>query len=848
MSVTNITTTVDATNWPSIQKVAAQTPTAGTPGSATDENLLVIGTFTVPNNAASIFIFTKCLLALNGAGNRLSVSGSGKLNLVDSVARISGNGATRVNNYFTELTRSKIIGDGSQSGTKFIYTLAGANIQDAEFVNIHVHELSGTPTTWKASYSGCTLNILNWSNGDMSLTDITLGSTPSGFIAWLGSGSAANRFRFRDCTMAFTTVSLAVQSGVVLDRKCFRYWSISEQLLSGASPVQDAVIIYRSDQTTAGVQAEISRYTSDSNGRISGGKHYQMVQYIIDAGTSRATGISEPSSVRDYTIATVANFREIRSYGHDPLGNIAFDLTAKAGDSATGSYVNLYLITDDYLAGISYTAAGALAATHSASTLTMTGALTLVQLYASRKAYWRLTDSVLFGSTSGDIWDLGALNISSTFVLAPDAKLKEIKTSGSITLTSPTVLRYSGTGSATITDTPENAVFDGLASVIVAGTTPVVTTVKNSAQGLLITAPGSYDVSAWTFSGNTADVTVADGTGAVTIVTGGATLTVNQGTGNTVTIDNLIDTTFTVSPAGGTFALIDATKFKVNGLLGVYTSHAAGQSANPGLGGGADIGKYYAVDADSNGVREEHGYWDGAAWQIWALGNLRQHAVLSSSLGGAGAAASFVVRLPPGSQWRWLYDALNYTPQLGAVTAGGNVVTSLVLNSSFTGISGAVYTDVLTNYLPLAALLPADSAGVMTGLVPALPAGDIERAIVFVEYMRLTLDSAEGALVTGDPLLLEIVERRVIIYDDTFRVKPLPSYPSGTKCPFGAWVQLINYTIPFAPVDANGNFVSYGETPYTIVNAATVVGRVSVAIEDKDEIKNHVTAMSAAFS
>jgi len=119
----------------------------------------------------------------------------------------------------------------------------------------------------------------------------------------------------------------------------------------------------------------------------------------------------------------------------------------------------------------------------------------------------------------------------------------------------------------------------------------------------------------------------------------------------------------------------------------------------------------------------------------------------------------------------------------------------LTFNSSFADVGQEIYTDVLTNYLPLASLMPADSNGVMTGYVPCLPYGDINRAIVFVELMRVTPASVWGALVTGNPILLEVSDKRVVIKDDTFRVYPLKSYPPKTKCHFGAFVELQNWTI-----------------------------------------------------
>ena len=372
------------------------------------------------------------------------------------------------------------------------------------------------------------------------------------------------------------------------------------------------------------------------------------------------------------------------------------------------------------------------------------------------------------------------------------------------------------------------------ASSITLSTTSIATqaTIRNSTSGLIITQPDTYNFKEWTFDSNTVDITVADNTGAVTIQTGGASLNINQGTNNTVTLDETLTWTFNVAPAGGTFTMLNTDKW--NNFLGVYVSDAAAQADNLTPASG----DYYAVDADSNDVRESHGYWDGAQWVLHASDIIAENEILAADLGGPGASSQFTVELLPGSNWKWFYDTINYTPKLNTITVSeaGSTTVELGYNPSFNGIDPAVYTDVATNYLPLASLLPANSSGTMTGQIPTLPEGDIDYALVFVELMRLTLDSGRGALVTGDPLLLEVIDRRVIVKNDTFRVVPLTSYPAGTKVFFGAYVQFENFTIDFAPVDSNGNYVAYTATPYNLVNGATMAGTVNSNIVKVDGI------------
>ena len=448
----------------------------------------------------------------------------------------------------------------------------------------------------------------------------------------------------------------------------------------------------------------------------------------------------------------------------------------------------------------------------------------------ARKAYdlmklWKLTNletptiSTLPIGRTGDTLEAGSYDV---VIDSAETEVFDFVTNTVRLKTSEFQNSISTTGAVTLEGIAEWQTITGADSLAVTGAIPAAMTLSGSTSGLVLDQAGTYDLSAWTFSGNTADVTVSASTGTVTIKTGGSALVVDDlGNGATVVIDDSVTWSFNVDPAGGTFSMLNLTKW--NNFRGVYDTHANAQIAVTS----PVSGDYYAVDSDSDGIREEHGYWDGSAWVEEAIVNLRENSVLSSDLGGAGAGASFTVDLPPNTTWRWFYDGLKVTPKVGTInvgTTGGTTTISLNENTSFDGVGSEVYTDILTNYLPLATLAPADGNGTMTGYVPALPAGDIDRALVFVEMMRLSLDSAEGALVTGDPKLVEVTSRTVIAKDDTFRVYPLDTYASGTKCPFAAYIQLQNYTIDFAPVDDNGNYVAYNTTPYALVNGATVAG------------------------
>lgn len=65
--------------------------------------------------------------------------------------------------------------------------------------------------------------------------------------------------------------------------------------------------------------------------------------------------------------------------------------------------------------------------------------------------------------------------------------------------------------------------------------------ISNSTKGLIINSAGTYDISNYNFNGNTFDVTINDSVGIVTIVTRGVSVSIDQGTGNTLTIDDSVN-------------------------------------------------------------------------------------------------------------------------------------------------------------------------------------------------------------------------------------------------------------------------------------------------------------------
>lgn len=454
--------------------------------------------------------------------------------------------------------------------------------------------------------------------------------------------------------------------------------------------------------------------------------------------------------------------------------------------------------------------------------------------------------------SSGTTVDLGSINLvidssaGTAFAVNTGSNTITIKSTTLASGSKFTSLKTTGTISYASGSTSTNATFSSASYLTFTNpaNVPTIATLSTMTQGLRITAVGTYDLSLWNFSGNTADVTVANSTGAVTIKTGGQSLNITQGTGNTVTIDNTVPYILNFTITGGTMAAQNLGKF--NAFQGVYVSHVAAQAANltPTL---AD---YYAVDADSNGVREAHGYWNGSAWIVHASAIITEHEILATSNGGAGVGATETLNLIQGETWRIYADKAGYYPNMVETTVptgGGSKDLPLSENPSTIGLTGGEYSTAAA-LVSQATLLPADSNSIMTLLIPSMTGQTANVHYAFVELMRSSLENARGALAASNAFCVEVDNYIVRLRDDTLRVKPLVSHPPGTRSMFEVPLVLENYTIDLNPVDANGNYVCVSLFPRQVIIGGTVLGRVAINTDDKNEIKNYATAMNAAFN
>ena len=838
MSVTNLTHTL--TNGTRVVSTALSS-TVALPISASDEQITFItgGSLTAVSGAK--WTFTRCIVFSNNIGYATTVASGGEGELIDS--QMITLATARRDQQFSKLENSRYIeAGGLKAGA--IYTRPNAVLKNAVLDGCGWWEIAGVPSVvFNFTCQNMSYGFLNWNAGRIDLFGFSAinMSTADG---WINS----NQIVYLWNKGTFDRTKLNMGAGYNYFEGVTASWEFQEKLT--AAKQSGALLIYR-ESYDGGAQTERARYTTDANGRLTG--TYDSRTRVTGANQSRPTlyllqyrakaGSTYPSrgGGLTFSIAAYVPAIEVRAYGMLPPAGFGpantFAPSAQVGallfDQSVGTYEPFRFDADTRITATEAVAAAITGLTHGLTSVSVAAvSRTLDQIYDSRAKYWRDTDGVTYASGVGD--EFGAnwsLTIGSGAAVTTGTKLKTLTTPGSITVASGGALSVPLTGVSFLNyadpaDLPTSAAL------------------TSSAQGLRITAPGTYDLSLWTFSGNTADVTVANSTGAVTIKTGGVTLTVDQGSGNTVTIDETVPFVLNFPITGGTMAAQNLGKFL--DFKGVFASHVAAQAAinSPVL---AD---YYAVDGDSNGVREQHGYWNGSAWVVHASSIITEHEILAASNGGAGVGATQTLNLLQGQTWRIYADKVGYYPNMVEITVptgGGSKDLPLTENPSTIGLTGGEYSAAAA-LVSQASLLPADSSSVMTLLMPSMTGQTANVHYAFVELMRSSLENARGALASSNAFCVEVDNYIVRLRDDTLRVKPLAAHPPGTRSMFEVPVVLENYTIDVNPVDANGNYICISTFPRQVVIGGTVLGRVAVATEDKSEIKNHVTAMNAAFS
>lgn len=338
MSLTNITATLSNGIY---ALTAAQTKAAGVNAICQDESItLNVDNALISNNAVGTQInFLNSMIKIPNRDYALSygtvnTDTNAQVNLTDCMVHWNLTNA-RKNIRFTSLVRSEVRSvKTNAAGLAFVYTQAGnqAILDSSVFDGIYVHEVSGVPSVFKnMQYKNCGINLLNWEAGDLTVRDVVFGSGTlvgtaytgadgvagyTTYDAWLGGGNANNKFRFIDSTINLSkiAINLTPAAGAELCFKSFtRYekFALDGVTLSGAN-------VQFTPSASSGVSSQVGFNRSvNSNGFLTDGvTEYQgtelLVQSTVDSGTTRASGLTDPATIRNYTLRNITWTRRLR--------------------------------------------------------------------------------------------------------------------------------------------------------------------------------------------------------------------------------------------------------------------------------------------------------------------------------------------------------------------------------------------------------------------------------------------------------------------------------------------------------------------------------------------------------
>jgi hypothetical protein len=347
--------------------------------------------------------------------------------------RLSGN--IRCDFWFTELIQSQVISDGWSEGV-FIILYDAAICSKNIFFRTRAVEMAGTTVSSLAvadnTFYDCPATFQLFDTGATVYTIEGLDAVGFGAIAGVVRGS----FRFLDPAATFTlSVDLMVADftwvgGAFTPQTSYKSYSHTLKTSSSGSAINNALVTYTN--ATLGSLAQ----TTDASGLLATSFVLDVEntnnQYIADDNRYFTDPAAFPNIT---TISTPTWTREIRSYLHRQ-NTVTLTVSSKVG--STDFPFEIDLTVDDGVTESNTTTVGAYSGiSNSTGAFTLSGTLTLNQVYDSRKLYWRNNNGSQLPVKSGDVASFGSANITfsgSTASPAATSKYAQFSTTGTITL------------------------------------------------------------------------------------------------------------------------------------------------------------------------------------------------------------------------------------------------------------------------------------------------------------------------------------------------------------------------------------------------------------------------------
>jgi hypothetical protein len=422
--------------------------------------------------------------------------------------------------YCSESTYTAIGGDKIIS-----YMQSGCFIVDSVFNNIST-EFSGLSAISSSKFIRGQRTFLNWTGSRITLRDVAaIEPREDNYFNW----NRTSVFDFIDSSVDISRGVFATADGSGQNRSLFSVFLRIVDSSTGGN-VQDALVSY-AGRTTASA-------TTLSDG---------LASFELVTRETAGSGTANPIATADFSAYTFS----IKSYLHNEV--LRSDVVNNTvGSLALPSVLNLIPDT-----GISQanpaTVGGYSGISHTTAAFTLSGILTLSQVYDSRKLYWRSNAGVNCPAQEGFVADFGTANA---------------------TLSAPA-------NNPAITAKYTTATTSGTLALSVAGDYSATPWVIGSA---VTVAPGSTSLAGWTLTGSTINVSSESATVFVSSTAGitagsnvtlllqstltltgfpnGSRVVVSQ-SGRTQDLVNGQDSPYTFTgPAGGYGVVISAAGYK----------------------------------------------------------------------------------------------------------------------------------------------------------------------------------------------------------------------------------------------------------------------------------------------
>ena len=323
---------------------------------------------------------------------------------------------------------------------------------------IYVHEIAWKPLTFQnAIYKNNGINILNWEAWELPIRWVSFGAWTrtwtnytwndwivyNTYDAWLWAWNSANKFRFYDCSINLSKIAINLAT-TTWTELIFKYFSRSEKYLLWNNPYSWARILFTPTANSwVSSQTSFERTTNWNWFLTDGISEYKtidfLVQNTVDSWTTRSSWLTDPATIRNYTLKNITWNRTIRWFNiNEQIENI----TPSSKVWSLENPSNVYLTSDQNITWTEIQASNItwISFNKSTKTLTINQNKSLQDIYNYYKYWISLSSQMTHLNFMTVNW--GVLNISdwnllidtSSWIVNSSSNIKSIKTTWTISV------------------------------------------------------------------------------------------------------------------------------------------------------------------------------------------------------------------------------------------------------------------------------------------------------------------------------------------------------------------------------------------------------------------------------